>query len=168
MKYYRLNNRITAPRVRLLDDQGKHLGIVSLEEALKVSLEKNLDLIEISPKEEPPVVKIMDFGKFLYEEKKKDREAKKKKVKELKVLRLSLRTGRHDLETKNHQASKFLKNGHKVKVEMLLKGRERAHADLAKKIIDDFKKSLGENIKIEQPVLKQGHKFILIVGPENI
>lgn len=168
MKYFRLNNRITAPKVRLIDDQGKHLGTVNLEEALKLSLEKSLDLIEISPKEEPPVVKIMDFGKFLYEQKKKDRDLKKKKVKELKVLRLSLRTGKHDLETRSHQALKFLKNGHKVKIEMLLKGRERAHTDLAKKIIDDFTKNLGEEIKIEQPLSKQGHKFILIIGPENI
>lgn len=165
MKYYRINNRITAPQIRLIDDQGKYLGVFKIEEALKMAQEKGLDLIEISPKENPPVAKIMDFGKFLYEQKKKERDTKKKKKTEMKVLRLSLRVGKHDLEVRKNQSLKFLKEGHKVKIEMMLRGREMAHLDLAKKLIDDFIKSLGDNIKIEQPLIREGKKFNLIISP---
>lgn len=164
MKYYRINNRITAPQVRLIDDQGKYLGVFNIDEALRLSREKNLDLIEISPKENPPVAKMMDFGKFLYEQRKKDKDSKKKKT-EMKVLRLSPRVGKHDLEVRKNQSLKFLKEGHKVKIEMMLRGREMAHVDLAKKLIDEFIKSLGENIKIEQPLSRQGNKFNLIISP---
>lgn len=165
MKYYRINNRITAPKVRLIDDQGKYLGLFNIEDALKVAQEKGLDLIEISPKEQPPVAKIMDFGKFLYEQRKKDKDSKKKKKTEMKVLRLSPRVGKHDLEVRKNQSLKFLKEGHKVKIEMMLRGREMAHTDLARKLIDEFIKSLGENIKIEQPLARQGNKFNLIISP---
>lgn len=165
MKYYRINNRITAPQIRLIDDQGKYLGVFKIEEALKMAQEKGLDLIEISPKENPPVAKIMDFGKFLYEQKKKEKDTKKKKKTEMKVLRLSLRVGKHDLEVRKNQSLKFLKEGHKVKIEMMLKGREMVHLDLAKKLIDDFIKSLGDNIKIEQPLVREGNKFNLIISP---
>lgn len=165
MKYYRINNRIIAPQVRLLDDQGKHLGVFNIEEALRLSREKNLDLIEISPKENPPAARMMDFGKFLYEQRKKDKDSKKKKKTEMKVLRLSPRVGKHDLEVRKTQSLKFLKEGHKVKIEMMLRGRELAHVDLARKLIDEFIKSLGENIKIEQPLSKQGNKFNLIISP---
>lgn len=162
MKYYRINNQIISPKVRLIDEEGKHLGIFNIEEALKLANERNLDLVEISPKEQPPVVKIMDFGKFLYEMKKKEKGVKKKKQ-EIKIIRLSLCVGKHDLEIKKNQVLKFLKENQKVKIEMALKGRERVHLDLAKKIINNFVKSLAE-IKIEQPLSYQGGRLTILVS----
>jgi len=163
LKYYRINNRITSPKVRLIDKKGNYLGIFSIEEALRLAREKNLDLVEISPKEIPPVAKIIDFGKFLYEIRKKERGIKKKKQ-EIKGIRLSLRVGKHDLEVKKNQVLKFLSDGQKVKVELVLKGRERTHIDLAKGIINDFIKSLGEGIKIEQPLSIQGGRITILIS----
>lgn len=163
MKYYRLNHKITAPQVRLVNDQGKYLGVFSISEALKMAVDQDLDLIEISPKENPPVVKLIAFGKFLYDQKKKDKDAKKKKQ-EMKVLRVSPRAGKHDLEVRKKQALKFINEGHKVKIEMMLRGREMAHQDLAKKIMDDFVKNLGPEVKLEQPIARQGNKFNLLIS----
>ena len=160
MKQYRINYQIKAQKVRLIDEDGKHLGIFDLDEALKIAKEKGLDLVEISPKDNPVVVKIMDFGKFLYEEKKKEK--KKKQV--IKVVRLSVRVKQHDLENKRNQILKFLNQGKKVKVEMVLKGREKMHFDLAKKIFDDFIKSLGEKVKIEKPFSKNENRLTILIS----
>jgi len=164
MKYYRLNNRIRVPQVRLIDETGKFLNVVNVEEALSLARSKGLDLVEINPKENPPIVKIMDFGQFRYEETKKEKD-KNKNVKKrgLKTIRLSLRTGKHDLEIKVGQASKFFQEGHKVRFEMLLRGRERMHRDLAEKTINELVKSLGENMIIEQPLSQQGGKLNIIL-----
>lgn len=161
MKYYRINNRITAREVRLINEDGKHLGVFKIEDALRISQEKNLDLVEISSKEIPPVAKIMDFGKFLYRERKKER--RKKKKQEIKGIRLSLRVGKHDLEVKKNQALKFLNDQQKVKIEMVLRGRERAHLSLAKEIINNFIGSLGEGVKIEQPLSTQGGRLSILI-----
>lgn len=163
MKYYRINNRIVAREVRLIDENGKYLGVFNIEEALRLAKEKNLDLIEISPKENPPVAKINDFGKFLYEIRKKERKTKKKKQ-EIKGLRLSLRVSKHDLEVKKNQTLKFLAANQKVKIEMVLRGRERTHFDLARKIINDFIKGLGEEIKAEQPLSQQGGRLTILIS----
>ena len=163
MKYYRLNNRITTLKVRLIDETGKFLGAINTYEALKLAREKGLDLVEINPKEEPPIAKIMDFGQFRYEETKKEKKQKIKKI-EIKGVRLSLRTGRHDLEIKANQAKKFLETGNKVKIEMILKGRERTHFDLAEKIINSFIELIGPEVKIEQPLNKQGGRLTILVS----
>lgn len=161
MKYYRINNRITARQVRLIDETGKHLGIFDIEEALRIAREKNLDLVEISPKETPPVTKIMDFGKFLYTEKKKEKGKRKKQ--EIKIVRLSLRMGKHDLEVKKNQILKFLNDNQKVKIEMILKGREKLHFNLAEEIINNLVNYLGE-IKIEQPLSRQGDRLTILIS----
>ncbi|MBS4014402.1 MAG: translation initiation factor IF-3 [Bacteroidetes bacterium] len=163
MKYYRINNRINVPQVRLVDDQGKYLGVFKIEEALNLAQEKGLDLIEISPKENPPVTKIIDFGKFLYEQKKKDKETKKKKQ-EIKSLRISFRMGKHDIDIRKKQIIKFIADGQKVKIEMMLRGREMAHLELAKKIFNDLVINLGDGIKIEQPLTKQGKKINILLS----
>jgi translation initiation factor IF-3 len=160
MKKYRINYQIKAKKVRLIDENGKHLGIFDIDEALKIAKEKNLDLVEVSPKDDPVVVKIMDFGKFLYEEKKKE----KKKKQAIKVIRLSVRVKKHDLENKKNQILKFLNQGKKVKIEMILKGREKMHLDLAQKIFDDFVKSLGEKIKIEKPFSKEEGRLSILIS----
>jgi len=126
--------------------------------------EKGYDLVEISPKATPPVAKFLKFGQFKYDLKKKEQQQKAKQKKtEVKGVRLSLRIGKGDLELKSNQTKKFLEEGHKVKIEMLLRGRERAHTDLAREIIENFVKNLAE-AKIEQPLTKFGGKLIILIA----
>lgn len=163
MKYYRLNNQITAPKVRLIDENGKFLGVIDTLQALEMAREKGLDLVEINPKEIPPIAKIMDFGQFKYEQSRKEKKAKVKQI-EIKGIRLSLRMGKHDIEIRANQAKKFLEAQNKVQIEMQLKGRERTHFELAEKIINQFIVSLGEDIKIEQPLKKQGGRLTILIA----
>lgn len=126
LKRPKINNEITAEEVRLVDEEGKNLGVLKLADALAKAKEKELDLIEISPNIFPPIVKIMDFGKFLYKEKQKERGASKcSKEAELKILRINLGTSIHDLEIKTKKASEFLKEGHRLRLELFLRGREK-------------------------------------------
>jgi len=163
LKYYRLNNRIRSLQVRLIDETGKFLNVVDITEALRLAREKGLDLVEINPKTDPPIAKIMDFGQFRYEENKKEKGQKTKKN-ETKCIRISLRTGKHDLETKINQAKKFFSEGHKVRFEMLLRGRERTRQDLTEKTINDLVVALGDGTKIEQPLSRQGSKVSITIA----
>ncbi len=148
----------------MVDDKGIHIGVVSISEALRMAQEKGCDLIEISPKAAPPVAKISNFGQFKYDLKKKEQQQKSKQKKtETKGIRLSLRIGKGDLELKSNQAKKFLELGHKIKIEMILKGREKAHFDLAREIINKFIQSL-EEVNIEQPISRQGGKLIALLA----
>jgi len=166
VKYYRLNNKIIAPKIRLIDGKGNHLGEFVIEKALEMAREQELDLVEISPKANPPVVKIMDFGQFKYELKRKSRQEKKQqKTTDVKGIRLTPRIGEHDLEIRIKKAKKFLTQGHKIKVEMILKGREKAHFDLAEEKINNFIKLLGEEIKIEQKPKRQGSRLTALISP---
>jgi translation initiation factor IF-3 len=148
----------------VIDEEGKHLGILNTQEALTLAQERGFDLVEISPKEDPPVAKFLDFGQFKYELEKKRKAQKSKKI-ALKGIRLSFRIGKGDLAFKKEQAKKFLEAGHKVKIEMVLKGREKAHLGLAKEIINNFIQTLGEEISlgIEQPLTRQGGRLTVIV-----
>ncbi len=167
-KQTRINNLIKAPKVRLIDEQGVNLGIVPTSEALSKAYQAELDLVEVNPKADPPVCKILDFGKYKYE---KEKLAHKQKVatkkSEIKGIRLTFKIKGGDLENRLTQTKKFLDAGHQVKVEMILKGREKAHAANAKNIIVNFINDLGEKIKIIQPVQKQGGKFSAIVAPKK-
>jgi len=165
LKYYRLNNRITAPKVRLIGEKGEHLGIVETSSALQLAREKELDLVEIGPKADPPVAKIIDFGQFKYDLKKKGGGQKaKQKAGGIKGIRLTPRMAQHDLGLRVKRAKEFLKEGKKIKIEMVLRGREKAHFDLARDLINRFITELGQDIKIEQPVQKQGGRLTVIVG----
>lgn len=165
MKYYRINNNLRSQKVRLVDEKDKHVGIIETEKALNMAKEKELDLVEISPKAEPPVAKILDFGRFKYDLQKKEKQQKKqKKASEIKGIRLSPRIGKHDLSIRTEQAMSFLSQGQKIKIEMILRGREKAHFNLAKDLINDFIASLDNNIIIEQPPKKQGGRIIAIVS----
>lgn len=161
---YRINNQIRSQNVRLIDEKNNHIGIVSTAEAVKIARERNYDLVEISPKAAPPVAKLLNFGQFKYDLKKKEQGQKiKQKKTELKGIRLSFRIGKGDLEVRSNQAKKFLSQGNKVKIEMILKGREKAHFDLAKEIVKHFIENLGE-VNIEQPISRQGGKLISLVS----
>ncbi len=126
-----------------------------------------LDLVEISPKAVPPVVKIMDFGKYQYQKSREDRQNKSKQKKsDIKGIRLGVRTDEHDLNFKKNQAEKFLTKGSKVKVEIMLKGREKAHQDLARKNLEDFIKTITIPNKIEQEIKRYPGGFNVIITPE--
>lgn len=155
-KLYRINHEITAPEVRVIDDQGGHHDVMTLPEALKLAESLELDLIEIQPSSNPPVCKLSDYGKlkYSYEKDVRKQKAKQKKV-EVKGIRLSLRIGQHDLDVRIVQAKRFLEQQDKVKIELALRGRERQHADLGKKIIHEFLESLKTEHKL--PIVIDGH-----------
>jgi len=163
---YRSNERIFAPELRIIDENGVHVGVMPKEQALALAREKELDLVEISPKENPPIAKFLNFGKFKYE---KEKELRKQKAHakqvEVKGVRLSLKISGGDINVRQEQAMRFLDEGDKVKIEMILKGRERQHGDLAREIINNFVKAIGEKVKIkvEQPLIKQEAKFMTII-----
>jgi translation initiation factor IF-3 len=162
---YRINDRISAEKVRLIDENGEMVGEVSLSDALKRAQAVELDLVEISPKANPPVAKILDFHQFKYQKEKETQKAKaKQKKQEIKGIRLSFRIGDHDKEFRLNQAAKFLDDGHKLKLELQLRGREHSRKDLAAQVIEQFVETLSEryNITVEQPVQKQGGKLSLV------
>lgn len=157
-------------KVRGIDETGKQLGILSLPEAIQMAREKNLDLIQVTEKVEPPVCKIMDYGKYLYLEEKKEKTAfKKQKGSEIKGIRLSFNISAHDLETRARQAEKFLKEGDKVRIEMILRGREKAHADFAKEKISQFLEILQKQIpfKTDRELKKEPRGFTIIIAKDK-
>lgn len=166
--YYRTNERIKAQEIRLIDENGAMVGIVKKEQALAMAEEVGLDLIEISPKAQPPVCKIMDYGSFKYQREKESRAQKQKqKATEMKGIRLSLRIGKHDKEVRLKQAKKFLGNNNKIKIELILKGRERQYINQAKENMNAFIKELGEEVKIEQSFARQGGRLSIVITPEK-
>jgi len=153
------------PEVRLIDETGKQVGVVKTGEALRMALEKGLDLIEVAAKTVPPVCRIADFGKFQYQREKQARQQKiHQKKTGLKGVRIGFGTAQHDLEMKVQQAEKFLNKGYKVRVEIVLRGREKAFQNIARQKIDEFKKLLGEGIIVEQPIAKQPRGYSMIIG----
>ncbi|MFC1617745.1 translation initiation factor IF-3 [Patescibacteria group bacterium] len=153
-KKIKLNRQIRAPEVRLIDDEGKQRGVVKIDEAFALAKEKDLDVVEVSSKATPPVVRLMDFGKQKYQLTKQQRKAKSKTKKVgTKGVRIGLRTGDHDLRFKAKQADKFLGQGHRLKVEFVLKGREKIHRDLAQEKLDDFVKNMVETktVTVQRP-----------------
>ena len=147
-------------------DGGDVVGEISTEEALKKAKGKNLDLVEVSPMSSPPVCKIMDYGTYLYSQKKKDRKQKRStKQTETKTIRLSIRTESHDLDVKAKQARKFLEDRNTVKVVVIFKGREMAHGDLAEQKLYEFQKLLEDISNIEQEPKRQGYQMTMILNP---
>jgi translation initiation factor IF-3 len=159
-----VNNEIRAEKVRVVDSEGKQLGIFSLEEALKMAKERNLDLILITEKVDPPVCKIGDLGKYLYQLQKKEKGERKES--EVKGIRLGFNISLHDLETRVDQAEKFLKKGDKIKIELILRGREKGLSDFGKEKIQKFLELLEKRvpIKIEEGLKKVPRGFIMIVS----
>lgn len=164
---YRVNERIKSEEVRLFGADGALVGVVPIEEALALAVAKELDLVEVSPKAVPPVCKILDYGQFKYQ---KEKEARKQKAQskevETKGIRLSVRIGEHDLEVRHQQAKKFLEKGNKVNIELRLRGREKAHKDIAELVIQKFVEMLKKDfpIKYEQTIQFQGGRMSAIVA----
>ncbi|MCK4909355.1 MAG: translation initiation factor IF-3 [Planctomycetes bacterium] len=160
MPELRINHRIRIKSVRLIDEIGTQVGIVPTDEARKMATEKGLDLVEISPKAAPPVCKIMNYGKFKYSQRKKDRQAKRKHhVVHMKELRISPKTGEHDLMVKIKHARQFIERGDKVLVTLFFRGRQITHKDLGLKLMARFAKELEDLAKIESPVKSEGRRL---------
>ncbi len=162
---HRINQEITSEEVRLVTRDGETLGIVPLGEALLKAQEQGLDLVEMAPQAKPPVCKLMNYGKFLYMQSKQQRlhKAKQKKV-ELKALRLSLKIEKHDLETKLKQANKFLDQGHKVKIDMRLRGREKAFRDQARERMQELVDMFGQDVKADQQLKSTPQGFTVTLA----
>ena len=161
-----INEAIKDKEVRVVDDEGNQLGVMSAAEALRLAEAKNLDLVKIAPRAVPPVCKIIDFGKYCYEQAKKEKEAKKNQnIISVKEIQLTLKIDVHDLQTKAGHAIKFLKNGDKVKVVVKYKGRELAHTELGFDIADRFVALLDDSAVIEKPAKIEGRNMILILAP---
>lgn len=163
---HRINERIRVPQVRLIDHEGNQVGVVGTPEALQMARDVALDLVEISPNAAPPVCKILDYGKFKYEKKKKDHEAKKKQV-VVKVKEIQLRpnTDEHDLDYKFKNVKTFLEEGDKAKITMMFRGREVAYVDGGYKTMRRLIEELGDLAVVEAPPKLEGKKLIMVIGP---
>lgn len=161
-----INNQIRANKVRLIDSDGKQIGIFDLSEAIQKAKNENLDLIQITDKIEPVICKISDYGKYIYQIEKKERQKKPKKGGELKNLRLTLKISEHDLATRAKATEKFLKKNYKVRIEMLLKGREKKFFDFAKEKLKKFLEFLGESsaFKIEKELKKETKGWTITIA----
>ncbi len=161
-----VNNQIRAEKVRVVDQEGKQLGIFNLPQAIQKARDAGLDLIKVTDKVEPPVCKIMDYGKYVYQEKKKERRLHHKKAGELKNIRLTFNISQHDLETRAKAAEKFLKHGHKLRIEMRLRGRQKALGNFAKEKIRHFLETLNRStpIKIERELKREPRGFTMIIS----
>lgn len=164
----RINEDITARQVRLIDAQNENRGIVSIKEALALAAEEGLDLIEISPQANPPVCKILDFGKFRYEQQKRKNEAKKnQKVVEIKELKLRPMIDTHDYEVKVKQAKKFLEQGNKVKFTMRFKGRELSANDMGKQVLTKLTEDLEDFGKVDSEMKLEGRQMTMFLSPQK-
>lgn len=160
----RYNEWIRYPQVRVIDEDGQHLDVMETTKALTLARERGLDLVEINPGANPPVVKIIAYGHFKYQKEKEMRKAKAHaKQVEVKGIRLSLRIGEHDLQVRRDQSQRFMDEGNRVRVEIILRGRERQHVELARKILEAFVASLPE-VRIDQPFAKQGGVLSMVVA----
>jgi translation initiation factor IF-3 len=163
-----INEQIRDREVRVVGEDGEQLGIMSSKEAMDLAREKNLDLVKIAPQAKPPVCKIVDYGKFKYEQARRDKEARKKqKVISVKEVRLSPNIEQNDINTKMKQASKFLEKGDKVKVTVRFRGREMAHTVVGREILDNFAKDLSEIAQIEKPAKMEGRFMVMFLTPKR-
>ena len=154
--------------MRVIDSDGKQLGILPRREALRLADERSLDLVEVAPQAEPPVAKLMDFGKYQYERAKREREARKaRKEVEVKEVRLRPKTDEHDINFKVRQARSFLESGAKVKIRMRFRGREIYNLDVARKQFDHFASELEDVAKIEQRPSFEGRTMLMIMAPDS-
>jgi translation initiation factor IF-3 len=168
-RFIRMNERIRAREVRVIDDESGQLGIMPPFEAVKKARERGLDLVEISPTANPPVCKIMDYGKFLYEQEKKERAAKKKqKVITVKEVKFSINVDDHDYETKKNHALRFLAEGNKVKASLRFRGREMAHRNLGRDMIDRLIRDVSEKAIVEFAPRMEGNTMHAILAPKKV
>ncbi len=162
-----MNERIRAREVRIVDENGEQLGVMSPREALAIAQERDLDLIEVAPQARPPVCKIMDYGRYKYEQRKREKEQHRaSKMVELKTVRLRPHTDDHDFETKGRKARRFLEAGKKVRITMLFRGREMMHQSLARKKVMRMAEGLGDVADVERLPSLEGRAMSMILNPK--
>ena len=163
----RVNEDIRVPQVRLIDQDGEMLGVMSAREALMRAYDAGLDLLEISPNAVPPVCKILDYGKYKYEQQKKANEARKKqKTVEIKEVKVRPNIDDHDYDVKMRAMKSFIGEGDKVKVTLRFRGREMAHQDLGIRVLERIRNELGETIKVEQMPRLENRQMIMVLAPK--
>lgn len=162
----RINDRIRVPEVRLVGPKGEQVGVVKIEDALRMAQEADLDLVEVSPQSSPPVAKLMDFGKFKYEAAQKVREARKNQVNTvLKTVRFGLKIDGHDYGTKKSQIERFLKAGDKVKVMVVFRGREQSRPEMGIKLLQKLAEEVAEFGVVESTPSIDGRNMVMVIGP---
>ena len=168
IKEIQINEEITDKEVRLISNDGEQLGIVSAAQAQKLAAEKNLDLVKIAPQAKPPVCKIMDYGKYRFEQSKREKEAKKnQRVIEIKEIRLSPNIDVHDFDTKVGHARKFRSAVNKTKVSIRFRGREMTHTDLGLTIMAQFAEKCADIASVEKPAKLEGRQMLMFLAPKS-
>ena len=163
-----INSAIRDPEIRVIGANGEQLGIMSAREANEIADKEGLDLVKISPNAVPPVCRIMDYGKYLFDKTKREKEQRKnQKIVELKEVQLSMTIEQHDIDIKAKHATRFLNNGDKVKVSIRMSGRQQAYADRGVETENAFAQSLEEIAVIEKPAKVEGRNIIMILAPKN-
>jgi translation initiation factor IF-3 len=164
----RINDRIRAREVRLVDPDGRQLGIKPLPEALHIARELDLDLVEVAPMANPPVCKILDYGKWKYEAAQRDKESRRKTTNvQIKEMKYRPKIGGGDFDTKTRKVAHFLDQGHKVKITIMFRGREMAHPDLGKKILDRIAEQLTPGAKVEAAPKLDGRNMVMVLAPDK-
>ena len=167
-KETQINEETRDGEVRVIDSDGTQLGIMPIAEAMRLADEKNTDLVKIAPQAKPPVCKIMDYGKYRFEQAKREKEAKKnQRVIEIKEVRLSLNIDTHDFETKANQAIKFLKSGNRVKVSIRFRGREMAHPENGLVTMSKFAEAVSEYGTVEKPAKLEGRSMLMFIAAKS-
>ena len=162
----RINSNIRAPEIRLIGAEGENEGVVPPSRGMELAEQAGLDLVEISPNATPPVCKVMDYGKFKYEQQKREAEARKKqKTIEVKEIKFRPNTDTHDYEVKMRNVAKFLENGDKVKISLRFRGREMAHLDLGRQLLERVAEDTKEIGKVENMPKMEGRQMIMMIGP---
>ena len=163
-----INEQIRDKEIRLIDENGEQLGIVSSREAQKIADERKLDLVKIAPTAKPPVCRIMDYGKYKFDQAKKEKEARKKqKTVDVKELRLSPSIDTHDVQVKVKKANEFLKDGDKVKISIRIRGREIGHSKVGMQIMEDFAKATEEFGTVDKQPKMEGKSLVMFLAPKN-
>lgn len=163
-----INEEIRDREVRLIDEDGSQLGVVTSKDALRMARDKNLDLVKIAPTAKPPVCKIMNYSKYRFDQIKREKEAKKKqKVVEVKEVRLTPNIEEHDMNTKIKNASKFLEKGDKVKVSVRFRGRELSRTEIGKTVLDQFAAGIAEVGEIDKPAKMEGRSMVMFIAPKR-
>lgn len=165
----RVNRRIRIPQVRVIDDEGAQVGIMPTSEALALAEERGLDLVEVSPKARPPVCKIMDYGKYMYQLSKRAKEAKKHQhVTQVKEVKMRPKIEPHDYSFKMRHAREFLAAGDKVKCTVIFRGRELAHKELGRRVMERLVEDLSDCANVEVPVRAEGRSMIMVLAPKPV
>ncbi len=163
-----INELIRFPKIRVIDTDGAQLGILTPQEAQRIAVEKELDLVLVSDKADPPVCRIMDYGKFKFEQEKKAREAKKKQhTADVKEVKMRYKIEEHDYQVRINQAERFLKAGDKVKATIMFRGREIQHSDLAEELLKRMANDLQEMAEVQQAPKKEGRSMMMLLSPKK-